>query len=124
MAQQNKKILIVEDDLSTLDAVAFKLGQKGISASTALNGEEAVERLKREKYDVVLLDLLLPKKSGFDVIKEVRTNGHSKDAKIIVFSNLGQEDNMEMAMKLGANGYIIKTDISINELVEKIIKEL
>ena len=121
---ENKKILIVEDDLPTVDALAFKLNQKGISASTALNGEEAIERLKREKYDLVLLDLLLPKKNGFEVINEVRTNGQSKDAKIIIFSNLGQEDNIEKAMKLGANGYIVKADIGINELLGRIIKEL
>ena len=121
---ENKKILIVEDDLPTIDALAFKLNQKGISASTALNGEEAIERLKREKYDLVLLDLLLPKRNGFEVIKEVRTNGQSKDAKIIIFSNLGQEDNVGKAMKLGANGYIVKADIGINELSDRIMEEL
>lgn len=124
METGNKKILIVEDDLPTVDALAFKLNQKGIPVSTALNGEEAIERLKREKYDLVLLDLLLPKKSGFEVIKEARTNGLSKKAKIIIFSNLGQEDNMEKARKLGANGYIVKADVGINELSDKIIKEL
>ena len=121
---ENKKILIIEDDLPTVDALAFKLNQRGISASTALNGEEAIERLKREKYDLVLLDLLLPKKNGFEVISEVRTNGHSKDAKIIIFSNLGQEDNVEKAMKLGANGYIVKADTGINELIDRIIGEI
>lgn len=121
---ENKKILIVEDDLPTIDALAFKLNQKGVLASTALNGEEAIERLKREKYDLVLLDLLLPKKNGFEVIEEVRTNGHSKEAKIIIFSNLGQEDNIEKAMKLGANGYIVKADIGINALADRIAKEL
>ncbi|MFA4890595.1 MAG: response regulator [Candidatus Paceibacterota bacterium] len=121
---ENKKILIVEDDLPTIDALAFKLNKKGISASTALNGEEAIERLKRGKYDLVLLDILLPKKNGFEVIKEIRTNGQSKNAKIIIFSNLGQEDNVEKAMKLGANGYIVKANIGINELSDKIIEEL
>jgi DNA-binding response OmpR family regulator len=121
---ENKKILIVEDDLQTIDALAFKLNQKGISASTALNGEEAIERLKREKYDLVLVDILLPKKNGFEVIKEAKTNGRSKDAKIIIFSNLGQEENVEKAMELGANGYIVKADIGINELSNRIIKEL
>lgn len=121
---KNKKILIVEDDLPTIEALAFKLNQKGIPASTALNGEEAIERLKREKYDLVLLDILLPKKNGFEVIKEIKTNGQSKDAKIIIFSNLGQEDNVEKAMKLGASGYIVKANTSINELADRIIKEL
>lgn len=119
-----KKILIVEDDLSTMEAVAFKLGQKGFLASVAINGEEAIERLKREKYDLVLLDLLLPKKDGFDVIKEIKNNGHSKNAKIIVFSNLNQEDNISKAIKMGADSYFVKVDVGINELVDKIIKEL
>lgn len=121
--KQQKKILIVEDDLPTIDALAFKLSQKGILASTALNGEEAIERLKREKYDLVLLDLLLPKKSGFEVLEELKTNGLSKNARVIVISNLGQEDNIKKAMAMGASDYILKTDISINDLVERIIKE-
>jgi len=110
--------------LPTTEAIAFKLAKKGIIASTALNGNEAIERLRREKYDLALVDLLLPKKSGFDVIKEMRANGQSKKAKIIVISNLGQEDNVKKAMALGADDYILKTDISINSLVERIIKEL
>ncbi len=124
MANQNKKILLVEDDLPTIEAVAFKLSRKGIIASTALNGEEAIERLKREKYDLVLLDLLLPKKSGFDVLREIKNNDQSKNAKIVVLSNLGQEDNMKKAMALGASDYIVKSDINIHTLTERIISEL
>ncbi len=122
--RQNKKILIVEDDLPTMEAVAFKLGQKGIIASTALDGEEAIKRIKREKYDLILLDLLLSKKTGFEVLQELKNNGQSANAKIIVFSNLGQENNVRRAMDLGANDYIVKSDININKLTEKIIKEL
>lgn len=121
---KDKKVLIVEDDLPTLEAVSFKLAKKDIVADTALNGEEAIERLKREKYDLILVDLLLPKKSGFEVIKEIKTNGKSKGAKIIVFSNLGQEEDIKKAMELGTMAYFIKSDVSINELVEKILKEL
>ncbi|MCL5004664.1 MAG: response regulator [Patescibacteria group bacterium] len=121
---KNKKILFVEDDLPTIEAVAFKLSQRGIIADAALNGEEAIERLKREKYDLVLLDLLLSKKSGFDVLREIKNNGQSKNAKIIVLSNLGQEDNMRKAMELGASDYIIKSDVNIHTLTERIINEL
>lgn len=121
---QNKKILLVEDDLPTIEAVAFKLSQRGIIAATALNGEEAIERLKREKYDLILLDLLLPKKSGFEVLQEIKNNGQSKNAKIIILSNLGQEDNVKKAMNLGASDYIVKSDINIHTLTERIIREL
>ena len=121
---ENKKILIVEDDLPTIEAVAFKLSRAGVIVDTALNGEEAVERLKRTKYDLVILDILLPKKNGFEVLRELKNNGQSKDAKIIVLSNLGQEDNVKRAMDLGADDYIVKSDININKLTERIIKEL
>lgn len=110
--------------MPTIEAIAFKLNRRGILASTALNGEEAIERLHREKYDLVLVDLLLPKKSGFDVIKEIRANGQSKKSKIIVISNLGQEENVKKAMALGADDYILKTDININDLIERIVREL
>ena len=119
-----KKILIVEDDQPTIEAMAFILNKRSIRADTALNGEEAIERLKKEKYDLVLLDLLLPKKNGFEVIKAVKTNGFSKNAKILVFSNLGQKEDIEKAMALGADDYIIKADTGINKLVERIVKEL
>jgi DNA-binding response OmpR family regulator len=122
--QQNKKILIIEDDLPTIEAVAFKLSQSGIMASTALNGEEAIERLKREKYDLILLDLLLPQKSGFEVLQEIKNNGQSRDAKVIILSNLGQEENIKRAKQLGADDYIVKSDININKLTERIIREL
>ena len=59
----------MEDDLPTIEAVAFKLSQKGIIASTALDGEEAIKRIKREKYDLILLDLLLPKKAALRCCK-------------------------------------------------------
>ena len=120
----NETILIIEDDLPTIEALAFKLSQKGIIASTALNGEEAIERIKREKYDLILLDLLLPKKSGFEVLKEIKNNGFPKETKIIVLSNLGQQENVKKAMQLGASDYIVKSDININDLAERIIKEL
>ena len=119
-----KKILIVEDDQPTIEAMAFILNKRSIRADTALNGEEAIERLKKEKYDLVLLDLLLPKKNGFEVIKAIKTNGFSKNAKILVFSNLGQKEDIEKAMALGADDYIIKADTGINKLVERIVKEL
>lgn len=122
--ETNKRILIVEDDLPTIEAVAFKLGQKGIIASTALDGEEAIKRIKREKYDLILLDLLLPKKSGFEVLQEIKNNGQSTKARIIILSNLGQEDNVRRALDLGANDYIVKSDININKLTERIIREL
>ena len=119
-----KKILIVEDDQPTIEAMAFILNKRSIRADTALNGEEAIVRLKKEKYDLVLLDLLLPKKNGFEVIKAIKTNGFSKNAKILVFSNLGQKEDIEKAMALGADDYIIKADTGINKLVERIVKEL
>ncbi|MEK7062122.1 MAG: response regulator [Patescibacteria group bacterium] len=120
----NKRILIVEDDLPTIEAVAFKLSQKGIIASTALDGEEAIKRIKREKYDLILLDLLLPKKSGFEVLQELKNDSQSAGAKVIVLSNLGQEDNVRRALDLGANDYIVKSDININKLTERIMREL
>ena len=120
----HKKILIVEDDLPTLEAVSLEISKKGIHADTALNGEEAIEKIKREKYDLILLDLLLPKKSGFEVIKEVRADAASKNIKIVVFSNLGQNGNVEKAVELGADKYFIKSDISIKDLIDEILKNL
>lgn len=119
-----KKVLIVEDDLPTIEAIAFKLNKAGIHADTALNGEEAMERIKREKYDVILLDLLLPKKNGFEVIKEVRADSSFKKTKIIAFTNLGSEDDRKKAAELGVNDYLVKADMKIDDVIEKVLKNL
>lgn len=119
-----KKVLIVEDDLPIVQATSFKLNQEGIHTDAVFDGASAMEKVKKEKYDLVLLDLRLPGKDGFEVIKEIRADEKLKDLNILVFTNLSEETDIKRAMDLGANKYFIKSNIGVNELVEIVTNEL
>lgn len=122
MAKNAKKILIAEDEKPMSKALEIKLGRAGYDVKAAYNGEEAIEMLKKEKFDLLLLDLIMPKKDGFDVLEEIK----SKKIKtaVIVLSNLGQEEDINKAKALGAKDFFIKSDTPIAQILEHIQKIL
>lgn len=117
-----KKVLIIEDDEQISRVYGIKLKLEGIEAVSAMDGEEGLKKISLEKPDLVLLDLMLPKKDGFWVLEEAKKNGIN--IPIFVLSNLGQEQDRERALSAGAKGYLIKADTSIKEVIDKIKKEL
>ena len=119
-----KKILICEDEEFVARSYVKRLKLEGYNVLHAHNGEESLALMREEKPDLVLLDLMMPLKNGFEVLKEVRDDDELKKLKIIVASNLGQKSDIEEAMNLGAIDYIIKSNVSLRELVEKIQKHL
>ncbi|MBI2450998.1 MAG: response regulator [Parcubacteria group bacterium] len=120
MDAKNKKILVVEDDRATLAALSFKLQVKNIKADTAKDGQEAIEKIKNAAYDVILLDILLPKINGFTVLEEIRKKYPSAQTKVYMISNLGQAEEVSKAMSLGADGYIVKAETSLDGIVQKV----
>lgn len=114
-----KKILIAEDEYILLDVLKNRFRADGWDVITAVNGDEAIEAIKKHSFDLVLLDLIMPQKDGFTVLKEIRENPTFKTLPIIVLSNLGDQDNIKKALELGANNYYIKTQHSMNEMIEK-----
>jgi len=118
MSENRKKILIAEDERPMANAVKFKLEKEGIEAEIAVNGQETIDLLKKEKFDLVILDIIMPVKDGFTVLKEMRESGINVPA--IIASNLSQLEDIKKAKELGAVGYFIKSDTSINDVVEKI----
>lgn len=118
--ENNKKILVVEDDFPAARVMQLKLGKLGFHVDYASDGQMAMEKLKAGAYDVMLLDLRLPKKSGFEIITEVRSDPKLAHIKIFVLSNLGQKEDLDKALKLGADNYFIKADTNIHDLIEKI----
>ena len=90
----------------------------------AVDGEEGLELAVSEKPDLIILDMILPKMNGFEVLQELKNNPKTKNIPVVILSNLGQESDVDRAMSLGAVDYLIKTDFSINEVVEKISKYL
>ncbi|MBI5004343.1 response regulator [Candidatus Kaiserbacteria bacterium] len=119
-----RKILWVEDDQFLSSILAVKLSHEGCAGLYAKNGEEAIEILNREIPDIILLDLLLPGMTGFDVLKAIRSNPKLSNVPIIVLSNLGQKEDMEKTKELGANKYLIKAEHDLDDIVNEVIKAL
>jgi DNA-binding response OmpR family regulator len=115
-----KKILIIEDDEGINRVYVAKLTREGFNVSTALSGEEGVRKIFAEKPDLVILDLMLPKKDGFEILKEVKADSTVKNIPVIIMSNLGQDEDVKRGMDLGAADYLIKSDYPITKVVEKV----
>ncbi len=114
------KVLVAEDDKFLLNAYKVKLTKVGYELKTATDGDEVFEVLKDFIPDVIILDLIMPKKDGFHVLQQMQDNDKFKHIPVIVASNLGQKEDIDHAMKLGAKDYIIKSDFSLSALVNKI----
>jgi DNA-binding response OmpR family regulator len=120
MAENQKKVLIVEDDPHISKVYEIQLTKESIATILARDGEEAVKILETENPDLIILDLMLPKKDGFWVLEEIKKSSKHEDVPIIVISNLGQKSDEERALSLGAREYLVKIDHPIQELVNKI----
>lgn len=115
-----KKLVIVEDDQYILKALQIKLAQMGIEIFTASDGAEGLTLIQKEKPNLVLLDLILPKMHGFEVLRALKKNNDTKDIPVIILSNLGQDTEKEEGLQLGALDYFIKADTSLEEIYKKI----
>jgi len=121
-----RTILLCEDEEFVARSYARKLEIEGFVVRHAHNGQEALEMLKTETVDLILLDLMMQIKSGFDVLAEIRGGKDNtiKNIPIVVASNLGQSSDIEEAKRLGADDFIIKSNVSLKELVKKIREHL
>jgi len=113
-----RSILIAEDDKPMASALQGKLTRAGFSVTVVSNGEEALEQIKQKTFDLIISDLVMPRKNGFDLIRDIRALGNQ--VPIIVSSNLNQEEDLKKIMELGANGYFSKADTTISQVVERV----
>ncbi|MBI5412142.1 response regulator [Candidatus Peregrinibacteria bacterium] len=118
------KILVAEDDKFLARAYQFKLSKMGCAIILTSDGEETIAKIKSEKPDLVLLDIIMPKKTGFDVLTEMKSAAEVKDIPVIIMSNLGQEADVKKGLQAGAADYIIKASTSLEEVVGRIEKIL
>ena len=116
------RILIAEDEGPIANAMALKLKVSGYDVQVASNGKEALKLLEKDKFDLMLLDLIMPQVDGFEVLETLKKKGIKLP--IIVTSNLGQEEDKKQAFALGAFEYLVKADTPLYEIVEKIQKKL
>lgn len=117
------RILIVEDDKFLRELIIQKLGKEGYDIVEAAEGEEGLRKMKEEKPDLVLLDLILPGIDGFEVLRRAKADEETSSIPVIILSNLGQRDDVEKGIELGAIDYLIKAHFTPGEIVEK-IKEI
>lgn len=123
--KERQKIIFIEDDEILVRAYQNKLTMEGFEVAIALDGEDALKQLQEKKFDLILLDLMLPKVDGFTVLEKLRASSWSSAKKpVVVFSNLGQSADIDRAKELGANDYLVKANLTPNQVVEKIREQL
>jgi DNA-binding response OmpR family regulator len=114
------KILLIEDEPNLVEMFSVALNGAGFNTETIKDGKNALGAIKKMKPDLVLLDLVLPGKDGYEILKEVKGDKTINSCLIYVFSNLTQSDEIEKALKLGAKDYLVKSDYTPSKLVAKI----
>jgi len=115
-----KKILVVEDDKFLRELIAQKIMKEGYDVIEAVDGEKGAESIRKEKPDLVLLDLILPGIDGFEVLAKMKSDPSTSEIPVIILSNLGQKDDIEKGLEMGANDYMIKAHFTPAEIIEKV----
>ena len=119
-----KKILLVEDEEIMIDLLQRKLTQEGYEVIVAKDGEEGLKRMRETNPDLILLDIVLPKMGGFEVMEEMNKEPELKKIPVIIVSNSGQPVELDQARKLGAKDWLIKTEFDPQEVVDKVEKQI
>lgn len=115
------KVLIVEDDSFLRELVVKKLLGENFEVAEGVDGEDGLKKAQEEKgIDIILLDIILPGIQGFDVLAKLKENPKTANIPVIILSNLGQKEDIEKGMKLGATDFMIKAHFTPSEIIEKI----
>ena len=119
-----KKILVIEDEEIMIDLLQKKLTKEGYEISIARDGEEGLEVMKEIKPNLILLDIIMPKMGGFEVMEKMNKDKDLKKIPVIVISNSGQPVELDRAQKLGAKDWLIKTEFDPQEVIDKVVKQI
>jgi len=119
-----KKILLIEDEQIMFDLLQKKLSGEGYEVSIAKDGEEGLRAMREVKPDLILLDIVMPKIGGFEVMEEMQKEPELKKIPIIVISNSGQPVELDRAQKFGARDWLIKTEFDPQEVINKVVKQI
>ncbi len=115
-----KKILVVEDEATLHKALVDVLGQAGYKTFSALDGAMGLELSQKEKPDLVLLDIILPKMDGFEVLKNIKGDKDTSSIPVLMLTNLGDMEDVQKALEYGANGYLVKADFHLDDVLRKV----
>ena len=116
-----EKILVIEDDKFLRDLMELKLKEEKYQVFTAIDGEDGVKTVKAEKPDLILLDIILPNMSGWDVLKTLRADPNLASIPVILLTNLGEEADVKKGLEMGAVDYMIKAHFTPDEIIKKVV---
>jgi len=115
-----QKIVLVEDDETLSEVLYSELTEAGFDVTPAFDGNEGLKQVREKKPNLVLLDIILPEKTGFEVLEELKKDPSTQKVPVIILSLLGEDDDIKKGLKLGADDYIVKSSHAIAEIVEKV----
>lgn len=124
MSESKKKLLLVEDDQTLSESYAQRFMAEGFDVKTVINGEEALSAALEFRPDIILLDIMMPKVDGLNVLDILRNTPDTANIQIIVLSALGQQQDIEKAKSLGVDDYLVKSQVVIADVVEKVKQRL
>ena len=119
-----KTILIIEDEQTILKAISIALEDAGFNILSAIDGESGEEIAIQQRPDLILLDIILPRKNGLDVLKSLKSNEATMHLPIILLTNLSDTETVSQGVALGARGYLVKANYSLDEVVAKVRETL
>ncbi|HNZ84204.1 MAG TPA: response regulator, partial [Candidatus Pacearchaeota archaeon] len=115
-----KKILFVEDEASLQRAIGESLKKAGYEVLSAIDGQQAMDQIKSQNFDLIVLDIVLPRIDGFEVLKKIKSDPEKKDIPVLVLTNLETSGDVQKALELGATNYLVKANYSLEQMIEKI----
>lgn len=118
----SKKILLIEDDAYVRDLYKTVLEKEGYNVAIAKDGEESLDIVEQDEYDLILLDIMLPKLTGIEVLKRLKSNDSTKSLPVYLLTNLGDEGVIDEAFKIGADGYLLKAKYLPKQVVKEVNK--
>ena len=119
-----QKVLIIEDDGFLRELISKKLSSSGFDITEAINGEDGLKKAEEEKPALILLDLLLPVQDGFEVLAKLKGDPKTSSIPVIILSNLGQKEDVDKGMEMGATDYLIKAQFTPEEVIAKVKETL
>ena len=120
--KETGKVFLAEDDALLREMYVAKFEKSGFEIESAEDGEQALEQLKKGTFDCVLLDVMMPKIDGFRVLQEIKKDSKLKKIPVAMLTNLGQEEDIKKGQEIGADDYIVKSNSTPAQIVEKISK--
>ncbi|PYM33172.1 MAG: hypothetical protein DME15_11880 [Candidatus Rokuibacteriota bacterium] len=124
MSDTGKRLLLVEDDRFLRRACEVSLKQRGFAVTSAVDGEEGLRLARSERPDLILLDMLMPKLSGLDVLKALRSDAATRGLRVLVLSNSSREQDVQEVTRLGIEGYLVKSNLSLQSLGDEVTRIL